>query len=76
LFPLHGAHGVSTLAHSAQRLIPRTPKEARLLLVDDSPTNRRILRDVLSKYVEDVQVAESAEIALALMRDKPTPASR
>jgi CheY-like chemotaxis protein len=62
--------GVSKLAPSTKCVCPRIPEGAQFLIVDDNETNRRILRDVLDKYGVEVMVAESANRALALMRER------
>jgi len=62
--------GLSTLTRSARSLCPHIPEGAQFLVVDDNPTNRRILRDTLCKYGVDVLVAESAASALAMMRER------
>jgi CheY-like chemotaxis protein len=48
----------------------RVPEDAQFLVVDDNETNRRILRDLLAKYGAGVAVADSAQAALALMRER------
>ena len=62
--------GVSKLARPTKPSCPHIPEDAQFLVVDDNETNRRILRDVLGKYGVDVMVAESANRALAMMRDR------
>jgi signal transduction histidine kinase/CheY-like chemotaxis protein len=62
--------GVSLLARSTKLLCPHIPEDAQFLVVDDNQTNRRILRDLLAKYGVGVMVADSAQAALALMRER------
>ena len=62
--------GLSRLTRSARPVCPRIPAGAQFLVVDDNPTNRRILRDTLAKYGVDVLLAESAVGALAMMRER------
>ena len=61
---------VSRLARSTKLLCPHIPEDAQFLVVDDNETNRRILRDLLAKYGVAVMVADSAQAALALMRER------
>src|ERR1035438_8906847 len=61
---------VSRLARSTKLLCPHIPEGAQFLVVDDNETNRRILRDLLAKYGVGVMVADGAQSALALMRDR------
>jgi signal transduction histidine kinase/CheY-like chemotaxis protein len=62
--------GVSHLARSVKLVCPHIPEGAQFLVVDDNETNRRILRDILGKYGVGVLVADSAQAALALMRER------
>jgi signal transduction histidine kinase/CheY-like chemotaxis protein len=61
---------VSRLARSTKLLCPHIPEDAQFLVVDDNETNRRILRDLLAKYGVGVMVADGAQSALALMRER------
>jgi signal transduction histidine kinase/CheY-like chemotaxis protein len=60
--------GESKLVRPAAPVSAKMPEGSQFLVVDDNPTNRRILRDFLAKYGVDVLVAESAKEALTLMR--------
>jgi CheY-like chemotaxis protein len=62
--------GVSLLARATKVLCAHIPEDAQFLVVDDNATNRRILRDLLAKYGVGVMVADGAEAALALMRER------
>jgi signal transduction histidine kinase/CheY-like chemotaxis protein len=62
--------GVSLLARSTKLLCPHIPEDAQFLVVDDNETNRRILRDLLAKYGVGVTVADSAQAALVLLRER------
>ena len=62
--------GVSKLGCATRALCPRIADSAHVLVVDDNETNRRILRNVLSRFGVDVRVAESASGALTLMRQQ------
>jgi signal transduction histidine kinase/CheY-like chemotaxis protein len=60
----------SKVARSSHPAAGRLPDRARFLVVDDNETNRRILRGALGKFGADVLVAEDAQSALALMRER------
>jgi signal transduction histidine kinase/CheY-like chemotaxis protein len=62
--------GVSNLTRSSRAMPVRMLEGAQFLVVDDNETNRRILRDMLVKYGVDVMVADSANSALAQMRER------
>jgi signal transduction histidine kinase/DNA-binding response OmpR family regulator len=59
---------VSKLSRASRTLSPHVPEGALFLVVDDNETNRRILRDTLTRFGAEVLVAEGASGALALMR--------
>ncbi|MEO8670450.1 MAG: response regulator [Tahibacter sp.] len=44
---------------------------ARILVVDDSPVNRELVRDILTPCGYDVQLANSVDAALAIARKQP-----
>jgi CheY-like chemotaxis protein len=60
----------SKVARSSHPAAGRLPDRTRFLVVDDNETNRRILRGALGKFGADVLVAEDAQSALALMRER------
>src|SRR5208283_2438522 len=49
---------------------PLVPEGAQFVVLDDNETSRRILRDTLAKWGGDVSAAASADVALALMRER------
>ncbi len=48
---------------------PRTDSPARVLIVDDTPANVKLLEDLLGFHGYEIQAAANGEAALAIMRD-------
>jgi signal transduction histidine kinase/CheY-like chemotaxis protein len=61
--------GATEPARSAEPAPPLLPRNARVLVVDDNDTSRRILRDALGKLGIDAKAAASANAAIGLMRE-------
>jgi PAS domain S-box-containing protein len=49
------------------------PRGKRVLLVDDNETNRRVLSSQMLHFGYDVEVSESADAAMAILRSQQTP---
>jgi CheY-like chemotaxis protein/HPt (histidine-containing phosphotransfer) domain-containing protein len=49
------------------------PRGKRILLVDDNETNRRVLSSQMLHFGYDVEVSESADAAMSILRSQQTP---